>query len=226
MTAELHIGRHVAGPMVLFEDRGDAGDALARWIHPHPDPDAVVFALPRGGIPVGRPLADALGCELLPALVRKLPIPSDPEMGFGAVAIDGAVRLNQAVVDAFGISQRTVDDVIEETRAEVERRSAAYPGGWPLPRLAGRSLWLVDDGLATGLSMLAAADMLQSGLPATLSIAVPCSPSDSLMRVSRASDAVWCMAAQEARPFAVASFYRDFHDLDDAEVREALRSGR
>ncbi|HEY5541091.1 MAG TPA: phosphoribosyltransferase family protein [Coriobacteriia bacterium] len=226
MVAELRIGRHLAGPVVLFANRAEAGRVLAGWIDPHLDPDAIVFALPRGGVPVGRPLADAMGCELLPALVRKLPIPTDPEMGFGAVAVDGTVRLNEAVVEAFGISRDQIPGIVDEVRAELERRSAVYPGGWPLPSLAGRHLWLVDDGLATGLSMLTAADMLRAQGPASLTIAVPCSPSDSLARVSGAADALWCLAAQDAHPFAVASFYHDFHDLDDAEVREALQSVR
>ena len=222
MGAELHIGRQLAGSAVLFADRADAGRTLAGWIGPQPDPHAVVFALPRGGIPVGRPLADVLGCELLPALVRKLPIPGNPEMGFGAVAVDGTVRLNRAVIEAFRIPERTVHDTVEQVRAEVERRGAAYPGGWPLPDLTGRRVWLVDDGLATGLTMLTAADMLRARGPASLTIAVPCSPADSLARVSGAADFLWCFAVQDGHPFAVASFYRDFHDLDDAEVRAAL----
>jgi putative phosphoribosyl transferase len=223
MSAQLHIGQRLARSVVLFADRAEAGLALAGWIGPRRDPDAVVFALPRGGIPVGRPLADILGCELLPALVRKLPIPANPEMGFGAVAVDGTVRLNRAVVKAFGIPERTVHDTIEQVHAEVQRRGAVYPGGWPLPDLAGRCVWLVDDGLATGLTMLAAADMLRARGPVSLTIAVPCSPSDSLVRVSGAADALWCLAVQDGHSFAVASFYRDFHDLDDAEVRAVLQ---
>ena len=222
--AEFHIGRHVGGPVVMFADRAEAGRALADWIAPRPDPRALVFALPRGGIPVGRPLADVLGCGLLPALVRKLPIPTDPEMGFGAVAVDGTVRLNRAVIEAFRIPERTVDDVVEKVRAEVERRGAAYPGGWPLPGLTGRSVWMVDDGLATGLSMLTATDMLREHGPASLTIAVPCSPADSLAEMLGAADSVWCLAVQDGRSFAVASFYRDFHDLTDTEVRAVLRA--
>jgi putative phosphoribosyl transferase len=124
MGAEVHIGRHTARPAVLFADRADAGRALADWIDPRPDADAVVFALARGGIPVGRALAHALGCGLLPALVRKLPIPTDPEMGFGAVAVDGTVRLNRAVVEAFHISEATVRDAV----AAVRRGGAARRG--------------------------------------------------------------------------------------------------
>lgn len=223
MSAELHIGRRVARPVILFSDRTDAGRALAEWIDPAPDPDTVVFALPRGGIPVGRPLADLLRCELRPALVRKLPIPFDPEMGFGAAAVDGTVRLNHTVIESFRIPQDTVDRVIAQVRDEVERRGAAYPGGWPLPDMAGRHVWLVDDGLATGLTMLAAADMLRAHGVAALTVAIPCSPSDSLTRLAAEVNDVWCIASQEGHPFAVASFYRDFHDLADAEVLAALR---
>ena len=224
MSAALHIGRHLAYSVALFADRAEAGLALAGWIAPRPDPEAVVFALPRGGIPIGVPLADALGCGLRPALVRKLPIPDNPEMGFGAVAVDGSVRLNREVIGSFRISERAVHDTVEQVRAEVERRGAVYPGGWPLPDLTGRSIWLVDDGLATGLTMLTAADMLRSLGPASLSIAVPCSPADTLARVRGAADTLWCLAVQDGHPFAVASFYLDFHDLDDSEVRAALRS--
>jgi len=222
MSAKLHVGRRLVRPVVLFADRAEAGLALAGWISPRSDPDAAVFALPRGGVPVGRPLADILRCRLLPALVRKLPLPDNPEMGFGAVAVDGSVRLNEAVVQAFRISPQAVRDTVTRVRAEVERRAAAYPGGWPLPDLAGRCVWLVDDGLATGLTMRTAADMLRALGAASVSIAVPCSPADSLSKVTGAADDVWCFAAQTGHPFAVAAFYRDFHDLSDAEVRALL----
>lgn len=218
----LHIQHRVPGPAVRFSDRADAGRRLAEYIAPQHDRDAVVFGLPRGGLPVGRPLASALRCELRPALVRKLPIPSDPEMGFGAVTIDGTLRLNESVVRAFRISPADVARVAEEVRTEIERRATVYPGGWPLPSLEGRSVWLVDDGLATGLTMLAGAQMLRARGPARLLVAVPCSPSDSLARAAPLADELWCLYAQQSRPFAVASFYRDFHDLTDAEVQTAL----
>lgn len=223
MGTVLHVARRVMRPTVLFSDRADAGRRLAGWIDPKPDSDALVFALPRGGIPVGRPLADALGCRLLPALTRKLPVPGDPEMGFGAVAVDGSVRLNRSVVGALHITTDEVARTVTRVRAEVERRGAVYPGGWPLPDLGGRDVWLVDDGLATGYTMLSAVDMLRAGGPASLTAVVPCSPPDSLSQVARETDATWCLAVQDGRPFAVAAFYRDFHDMDDDEVLSGLR---
>ena len=222
MGAEVHVGQRVEWPVALFRDRAGAGRALAEWICPPPDPNAVVYALPRGGVPVGRLLAEALGCELRPALVRKLPIPTDPEMGFGAVTVDGTVRLNEPVVEAYGIRRDRIPSIVEHVRLEVERRGAVYPGGWPMPHLAGRSVWLVDDGLATGISVLAAAEMLRARAPASLAIAVPCSPADTITKLAHDVDAIWCLVEQTGHPFAVASFYRDFHDLDDAEVRAAM----
>ena len=220
--SSVHIQHRVPGPMLRFSDRADAGRRLAEYIAPRPNPDALVFGLPRGGLPVGRPLASALECELHPALVRKLPIPSDPEMGFGAVTIDGTLRLNEPVIQAFRITPAEVTRVAEEVRAEIERRATVYPGGWPLPPIEGKTVWLVDDGLATGLTMLAGAQMLRARGPRRLAVAIPCSPTDSLARVASLADEVWCLYVQYARPFAVASYYRDFHDLADAEVRAAL----
>jgi putative phosphoribosyl transferase len=196
---------------------------LAAWIAPEPDAEAVVFALPRGGIPVARPLADALECELRPVLVRKLPIPTEPEMGFGAVTVDGTVTLNHNVMRAFGITPEVAESVAEEVRAEVVRRGSVYPGGWPLPDLAGRRVWVVDDGLATGYSMVASLEMLRKLGASWLGVAVPCSPIDSLARVEPLADEMWCLVAQQGGGFAVASFYVDFHDLRDDEVVEVLK---
>jgi len=226
MNATVHILRERWEATPIFADRADAGRTLAEWIAPKPDPSALVFGLPRGGLPVARPLADALDCPLLPALVRKLPIPTDPEAGFGAVSALGTVRLNEPLVRALALSQAEIQRIAEEVLAEVRRRAATYPGGWPLPDLARREVWLVDDGLASGQSALAAADMLRSANPARLCLAVPCSPSSSLVPASASFDEVWCLAEQRRTPFAVASYYRDFHDLSDAEVLSAMTGRR
>ena len=213
-----HIRRTVGGPYAAYVDRLDAGRILAEWIGPDPDPGAIVLAIPRGGIPVGRPLADALGCGLLPVLVRKLPIPTSPEMGFGAITVDGTMTLNRPVVEAWGLDATTIERIAGDTRREVERRSRAYPGGWPLPSLKDRHVWVTDDGLATGYSAVAAARMLRARGAERVSLVVPCGPLRSVERLVREVDEVWCAIAQPGGPFAVASFYRDFHDLSDAEV--------
>jgi len=219
----LHVREHVSRPRVAYVDRMDAGRVMTAWISPAKEPEALVLALPRGGVPVGSPLARAVGCELRPVLVRKLPIPASPEMGFGAITVDGTMTLNDAVVSSFGISEAVIRSVAEETRAEVERRSRAYPGGWPLPALEGRHVWLVDDGLATGFSAIAAARMIRAHRAARVSLAVPCAPVSSTERLLGECDEAWCAIAQVDGPFAVASFYRDFHDMSDEEVVRLLR---
>ncbi len=214
----LHVLKKTDWPEPVYRDRIGAGDSLVAWIAPESDPDAVVFALPRGGIPVALPLADALACDIRPMFVRKLPLPSSPEMGFGAIAVDGTVTLNEPIVEAFGVDDATIERVAAETLAEVERRRTAYPGGWPLPSLVGRRVWLVDDGLATGFTAVGAARMIRAHGCASLSIVVPCGPIESATLLTREADDVWCRIAQTAGSFAVASYYRDFREISDAEV--------
>jgi putative phosphoribosyl transferase len=213
-----HVRERVVHARPAFADRSAAGHELVAFVRAGQDPGAVVLALPRGGVPVARPLADALCVRLVPAPVRKLPLPSSPEMGFGAVAIDGALVLNEAVVRAYGVDGATVESVAEETRREIERRARAYPGGWPLPELEGRAVWIVDDGLATGYTARAAVRMARHAGARRVTLAVPVSSAATLSDVAPEVDEVWVLVVQEARSFAVASFYEDFHDLSDAEV--------
>jgi putative phosphoribosyl transferase len=217
-AGEVHVHSTVRQAYRAYRDRSDAGSELASWIAPHPDASALVLALPRGGVPIGRAMADRLGCALLPVLVRKLPIPSSPEMGFGAITIDGTMILNEAVVDAYGLTPGTIRHVARVTRDEVVRRARAFPGGWPLPQLEDTDVWLVDDGLATGYSAIAAARMVRARGVSTLSLAVPCGPLSSIARVASEVDDVWCAIGQAGGAFAVASYYDDFHDLSDVEV--------
>jgi len=218
----LHVLETVTYATPAYADRAEAGRVLAEWISPTRDPSALVLALPRGGIPVARPLADALGCPLRPALVRKLAIPTSPEMGFGAIAADGTLTLNDEVVRSFGIGRPTIDRVADETRQEVLRRAKVYPGGWPVPQMEGSEVWVVDDGLATGYTALAAAKMARAAGVARLVLVVPCAPLSAVRRLAPHVNALWCAIIQQGVSFAVASFYRDFHDLADSEVVRLL----
>ncbi len=220
-----HLGRRVARPTIAFGDRHQAGVALAELAKAGPLENALVLALPRGGIPVGKPLARALRAPLRPLPVRKLPIPSSPEMGFGAVAIDGSLVLNDWVVRAFGIGEGTIRTIARLVQREVQRRAHVYGGGAP-PDVEGKSVYIVDDGLATGYTAMAGAKMVRAGEPSSIILCVPVTPADSLTAVEPFFDEVYCLIAQDSSPFAVASFYRDFHDLSDQEVLEILRDSR
>ena len=208
-----------------FDDRHDAGRALVRLIDPAPDSDALVLALPRGGVPVALPLARALAVPVVPMPVRKLPIPGVPEMGFGAVALDGRMVLNERAVAGHDIDELTAHEIAEEVRHEVERRSRTYPGGFPFPDVEGRTVWLVDDGLATGYTMLAAARMVRDRGPERIVMAVPVAAPHALELVMPVFDAGYCLIEQTSVPFAVASYYGDFHDLSDDEVITLLSTG-
>ncbi len=216
--------RRVTRATPAFEDRADAGRKLSVFLDLEPRPGCAVLALPRGGVPVAAPLARALRGPLAPVFVRKLPLPGSPEMGFGAVALDGSVQLNEAVVRAFGVSPGTVESQTASVLREVRRRAEAYGGGGPLP-VAGRRVFLVDDGLATGYTMMAAARMVRNRDPESLHLAVPVAPARSVDAVADLFDAVSVLYVQEEGSFAVASFYERFPDLADAEVQAILETG-
>jgi putative phosphoribosyl transferase len=221
-VATLHIGHRVPRSLIAFQDREEAGEVLAGLVGLGRPPDPVVLALPRGGVAVGAPIADALGASLLPLVVRKLPIPISPEMGFGAVAIDGTRVLNEDVLRAFGISDSEVERITEDVMREVRRRARKYVGTDMPPDVRGRSVLVVDDGLATGFTAIVGARMVRKQKPASLTLAVPVSPADSIDAVSRFFDEIYCLYVQESYGFAVASYYRDFQDMSDQEVRSYL----
>ena len=221
-----NIYRRVTRPLAAFEDRRAAGEALRDFIRPARQNHALVLALPRGGVPVAEPLAEALGAPLEPVSVRKLPIPESPEMGFGAITADGTLVLNNPVVESFRIGEEVIREISDEVIGELQRRSSAYEAQ-PLPDdLRGTEVYIVDDGLATGYTVIAAAEMVTKRRPAALTLAVPVSPANSLKQVESYFDSAWCLFMQDLPPFAVASFYRDFHDLSDEEVLEVLKRRR
>jgi len=221
--AKVHIREEVAAARPAFHDRREAGVELSRFIGREERGNALVLGLPRGGVPVGEGLAAALGAPLEVVAVRKLPLPRSPEMGFGAVTIDGTFVLNEEVVRAFGLDRGTIDSVAEEVEEEVRRRAGEYGAAAGAPEVEGREVYLVDDGLATGYTMLAAAKMVSGRSPASMSLAVPVSPRRSLDEVAPLFDEAFVLIVQDGGPFAVASFYERFGDLSDEEVREALR---
>lgn len=225
-VADIHIQSRVARPFPAFRERSDAGRNLVEFVKPEPQKLSIVLALPRGGVPVGEPLSEALGASLSLVLVRKLPIPSSPEMGFGAVAIDGTSVLNERVVSEYGISKRETDAIGQRVKEEVMRRAKEYLGDDRKPEVRGMDAYIVDDGLATGYSVIAAASMIRKLEPRSLILCVPVSPVDSVHAVWAYFDAIYCLITQERGPFAVASFYEDFHEMTDDEVREVLKRRR
>jgi putative phosphoribosyl transferase len=207
---------------MIFRDRRDAGQALARSLLRHAgQPNVLVLALPRGGVPVAAEVARALGAPLDVFVVRKLGVPGQPEFAMGALASGGVRVLDTEVVKALGIPDAVIDAITAVEGDELKRRERAYRGTRPLPRVAGQTVILVDDGLATGSSMRAAVEALRQQGPARIVVAVPVGAPETCAALGALADEVVCARAPE--PFrAVGLWYEDFSQTTDDEVREAL----
>jgi len=208
--------------MARFHDRRDAGRRLATDLAAYANrSDVRVLALPRGGVPVAFEIARALDAPLDVFVVRKLGVPGHEEYAMGAIASGGAVLLNQQVIRSVGVSQAQVQRVLETERRELERREVRYRGDRPAPDVAGNTVILVDDGLATGSSMLVAVAALREEKPARIVVAVPVGSRDTCAAMRGAADDVVCSMTPD--PFqAVGLWYDDFSQTSDEEVHELL----
>jgi predicted phosphoribosyltransferase len=206
----------------LFRDRSEAGRLLAARLAQYADrPDVLVLALPRGGVPVGYEVARALHVPMDVFIVRKLGVPGHEELAMGAVATGGVRVLNDQVVAGLGIPGYVIDAVAKWEQQELERRERLYRGNRPPPDVRGKTVVLVDDGLATGSTMLAAARALRLQGPSKIVVAVPVASRDTCELLREEVDEVVCAVTPE--PFyAVGLWYQDFSQTSDEEVRELL----
>jgi Predicted phosphoribosyltransferases len=206
-----------------FIDRRDAGRVLALRLPEYRGrDDVVVLALPRGGVPVAYEVASALGVPMDVFLVRKLGTPGHRELAMGAIASGGVRVLNEDVVQWYGISDSAIERIAREEHEELERRERAYRGNRPAPDLTDRIVILIDDGLATGSTMRAAAKAVRAHRPARVVIAVPVGAPQTCAELAAVADEVIC--ARMPEPFsAVGQWYLNFDQTDDDEVRELLQ---
>jgi len=207
---------------MLFEDRVEAGKFLASQLGEFAGRnDVLVLALPRGGVPVGYQVAQALHVPLDVFAVRKLGTPGQEELAMGALASGGITVLNREVILALGISQQVIDTVVAREEQELERREREYRDGHPALQVQGRTVILVDDGLATGSSMRVAAKALRNKAAAKIVVAVPVASRSTCAEFETEVDQVVCAATPD--PFwAVGQWYRSFSQTSDEEVRELL----
>jgi putative phosphoribosyl transferase len=205
-----------------FRDRTEAGRRLADGLREYAGrPDVLVLALPRGGVPVAYEVARALDAPLDVFLVRKLGVPGHEELAMGAIASGGVRVLNERVLAIAGVDERTVDAVAAEEQRELERREAAYRGDRPALDVRGRTVVLVDDGLATGSTMRAAAVALKEQNPRRLVIAVPVAAGETCDEFRGEVDEIVCASTPE--PFyGVGMWYEDFSQTTDEEVVRLL----
>ncbi len=203
--------------MALLKNRRDAGRLLADKLAGKTSADTVVLALPRGGVPVAFEIAQRLGLPLEPLVVRKLGVPHYPEFAMGAIAAGGHAVIDRELVRSLHLSEAAVAAVIASESRELQQRERRYPASMPLASMTGRPALLVDDGMATGSTMLAALSALRSLQPCAITVAVPVLSREAHDKVSALADAVVCL--HQPCPFdAVGQWYADFRQVEADEA--------
>ena len=205
-----------------FRDRSEAGRLLAIRLQPYAKlSGTLILALPRGGVPVGAAIAEALDVPLRVFVVRKLGVPGQEELAMGAITSGGLHYVNRAITSSLNIPEIIIEAAARREMQEVARREALYSRGQPLPDVRNKTIILTDDGIATGSSIRLAAQALREQGAARIIIAVPVAPPSSVLQLKEVADEVVCLV--EPEPFlAVGQWYDDFHQLNDREVFEIL----
>ncbi|MHA2425455.1 MAG: phosphoribosyltransferase [Candidatus Thorarchaeota archaeon] len=208
-------------------DRTEAGLVLARELKGLEfDRSLVVLAIPNGGIPVGVEIAEALDAELDVIIVRKLQVPGNPEAGFGALTSHGSLLLNEHLVRRIGLNQRQIDLVVRQTEDQIERRKADYRGLVGIIDPSEKDVILVDDGLASGYTMMAAIESVRTLSPNSITVAAPTSSSSAADLISGEVSLLLCPRIESGFIFAVANAYKNWYDVPDHEVVKILESYR
>lgn len=206
----------------IFEDRAEAGRLLAERLAPFNKPGAIVLAVPSGGVPVGKEIAMAFGCDFDLLIVRKAQIPWNTEAGFGAVNLNGDSIINEPLVQTLGLTKEEINAQLSTTRKLLRKREKLFRKDRPFPSLEKRTVILADDGLASGYTMLVAISFVRKHNPAEIVVAVPTGMTDTVETIHSEADALVCLNIRDTYPFAVASAYRNWYDLTDAEVLHLL----
>jgi len=207
---------------MIFANRTEAGQKLALRLKQYANrDDVIVLGAPRGGVPIAFEIATDLRAPLDVFMLRKLGVPGREEFAFGAIASGGVRILNRETVEGLGITRETIERVTAAEEQELERRERAYRGGRPPLNLIGRTVILVDDGIATGASMEAAIRALRQMNPVRIVIAVPVAPADTCGRLRSEVDDFVCLEMPEPF-FGVGQFYDDFSQVSDEEVKDLL----
>jgi predicted phosphoribosyltransferase len=209
-----------------FLDREDAGQKLAEKLEPYRRVKPFVLAIPHGGLPVAIEVAKRLGAGLDVIVVRKIPIPSNTEAGYGAVADDGAILLNEPLVRQLGLTSEQIQQHAKSIKDEIDRRITLYRGSTPPPSLEEKTVILIDDGLASGFTMLAAVNSMRRRKAGKVIVSVPVASSSAYHLVREKADELISLIVAEAPYFAVAGFYRHWHDLSEKEAIGCLEQWR
>lgn len=207
----------------VFRDRTQAGTVLAGMLNALRGTDTLILAVPAGGVPVAAEVAKQLGLPLDLAVVSKITLPWSTESGYGAVAFDGTVRLNEELIAVLALRPEVVQNGIAKTKEKVARRVQQLRGERPLPELKHRTAVLIDDGLASGFTLLTAVDAMRNHAAEKIIVAVPTGHHDSVTRIAAMVDSLYCPNIREGYSFAVADAYEHWTDVDEATVAEIMR---
>jgi len=210
-------------PDPIFENRFDAGSKLAERLSHYKNEPAIVLAIPNGGLPIGLQVALALGAELDVVVSRKIPIPLRPEGGFGAVADDGTTILNQELVRQLKLTPGQINYQVAGVRNDIQKRSIAYRGTRPLSVVSGKTVIIVDDGLASGYTMMAAIESVRRRKPARIIAAVPVASELAARKVEKVTDRVVTVHTALVPKFYVSYYYRYWNTVSDDDGLKCLK---
>jgi putative phosphoribosyl transferase len=206
----------------MFRNRSEAGCQLAELLEDYVGKESCLLAIPRGGIEIGHPIALHLKKALDVIIPRKIPCPDNPELAIGAVTIDGGMEINQQLVGELGLTAGDVEKLISPIQVEIKRRLAVYRGNKPGPSLHGKNVILIDDGLATGYTMMAGIKSVRRESPERVIVAVPVSPASTYEQVRESADELVVLHLAWERFFSVSGFYENFQDLRDEQLVRLL----
>jgi len=207
----------------IFENRYDAGRQLATKLGEYKKQPVIVLAIPNGGIPVALQVALALGADLDMVISRKIPIPLRPEGGFGAIADDGTTILNQEVLKRIELTEKQINYQINRVRNDIQQRSLLYRGSKPLSIVKDKIAIVIDDGLASGYTMIAAIESVRCRQPKHIIAAVPAASAAAVKQVEKTADRVVTVVTSFAPKFYISDFYRYWHVLSDEEGLKAYK---
>ncbi len=202
----------------VFKDRTEAGRLLAERLSPVVPPDGLILAIPAGGVPVALEIARGLHLALDLMIVRKVQIPGNPEAGLGAVGPDGEVILNEDLLGRLRLKQDEINEEVAKTRKIVEARNRIFRGGAPFPEVTGKTIILVDDGLASGFTMMEAIKFTERKKAGKVFVAVPTAPEETVKRIVPLVEEMHVLNIRRGSPFAVAEAYENWYDFTDQEV--------
>jgi putative phosphoribosyl transferase len=213
-------------PRILFENRLDAGNRLITGLSEFIDQRVVVFAIPNGGVPLAIQVASALKSDLDVIVCRKLSLPMNEEGGLGAIADDGTTFINEDVIRRDGIDGEQVEHEVAQVKANIRERSLLYKGSSPAAPMVGKTAIIVDDGLASGITMSVAVQAIRHRRPRQIVVAVPLASMSGFNRVKNQADRIVTCAIGRMKQFYLADFYKNWRDISDQEALHYLEQWR